>query len=484
MSFFESLIAETRNSAANLAELARGGKNLRLGVTGLSRAGKTVFITALARQLTLLGKTEKNALPAFRVAEEGRIVGGRLEPQPDDHVPRFAYEDHLAALTGPERHWPQSTRQISQLRLRLDFERREGFFAGPAALTIDIVDYPGEWLLDLPLLDKTYATWSRETFEASASAARAPFAAEWRGFALTLAPAGPEDEGVARKAAEKFTAYLRAARGDAYALSTLPPGRFLMPGDLEGSPALTFAPLPLPDDFIAEPGTLAAMMERRYEAYKAHVVKPFFRDHFARLDRQIVLVDALSALNSGPEAMRDLQRGLNEVLAAFRVGRNNVLNTLFRPRIDKILVAATKADHLHHLSHDRLEAILRVLTERAIARSQVSAPRSMSSRSPPCAPPGRPPCVRGATRSTPLSARPWPAKPSMARALTARPKQPFSQDNCRSTPSRFFAATRWRARSMRLIIASCASARLWSARMRRRRRSGSTAPANSCSETG
>ena len=27
-------------------------------------------------------------------------------------------------------------------------------------------------------------------------------------------------------------------------------------------------------------------MERRYESYLNHVVKPFFRDHFARLDRR------------------------------------------------------------------------------------------------------------------------------------------------------------------------------------------------------
>ena len=51
------------------------------------------------------------------------------------------------------------------------------------------------------------------------------------------------------------------------------------------------------------------MMERRYEAYKTHVVKPFFRDHFARLDRQIVLVDMLAALNAGPAALRDLESG-------------------------------------------------------------------------------------------------------------------------------------------------------------------------------
>jgi hypothetical protein len=56
------------------------------------------------------------------------------------------------------------------------------------------------------------------------------------------------------------------------------------------------------------------------------------------------------------------------VLTAFRAGRSNVLTALFRPKIDKILFAATKADHLHHTSHDRLEAILRMLTGRAIAR--------------------------------------------------------------------------------------------------------------------
>ena len=47
-------------------------------------------------------------------------------------------------------------------------------------------------------------------------------------------------------------------------------------------------------------------MARRYEAYKDAVVRPFFRDHFARLDRQIVLVDALEALNAGPTALADL----------------------------------------------------------------------------------------------------------------------------------------------------------------------------------
>ncbi len=362
MSLLSDLAFEARVTARSVADYVTGN-GLRLGVTGLSRAGKTVFITALVQALTARG----SRLPVFRTAAEGRIARGVLQPQPDDAVPRFAVEDHLAALT-LERRWPESTRRISELRVTIDYERRAGWRAGPASLTVDIVDYPGEWLLDLPLLGKSYAQWSDETLAASAAAARAPLAAAWRGYTATLGddPAGSED--VARRCAELFTDYLRASRTDLYALSTLPPGRFLMPGDLEGSPMLTFAPLP--GAAAPRPGSLAATMERRYESYKAHVVRPFFRDHFARLDRQIVLVDALSALNSGPAAVRDLQDAMTDVLQAFRAGRSNLLSTLFRPRIDRILFAATKADHLHHTSHDRLEAILRLLVARAIAKAE------------------------------------------------------------------------------------------------------------------
>jgi len=34
---------------------------------------------------------------------------------------------------------------------------------GTRRLYLDIIDYPGEWLLDLPLLNKSYAQWSQQT---------------------------------------------------------------------------------------------------------------------------------------------------------------------------------------------------------------------------------------------------------------------------------------------------------------------------------
>ena len=121
------------------------------------------------------------------------------------------------------------------------------------------------------------------------------------------------------------------------------------------------------------------------------VVRPFYRDHIARLDRQIVLVDVLTALNAGPDAVRDLERALAAILDSFNVGRNSILSALFAPRIDRILFAATKADLLHHTSHDRLERILdRLVERRGRARANFPAPTSTRSRWLRCARPARP----------------------------------------------------------------------------------------------
>jgi len=336
---------------------------IRLGVTGLSHAGKTVFITALVHGLLRGGR-----FPVFEALTTGRVARAHLAPQPDDAVPRFGYESHVHSLVA-ERRWPASTQQISELRVIVEYQSQSGY---QRKLTLDIVDYPGEWLLDLPLLTKSYEIWAAESLRLSRQRPRANVAADWHSHLATLNPERAEDEQAAVTAARLFTEYLKACRNEHYAMSLLPPGRFLMPGDLASTPALTFAPLELSNEGPAPTGSLWAMMRRRYESYKDVVVRPFFRDHFARLDRQIVLVDALAAINSGPDAILDLESALGAVLDCFQTGRNTFFSTLLRPRIDRILLAATKADHLHHTSHDRLEAILKRLTEGAAAKAELA----------------------------------------------------------------------------------------------------------------
>nr|WP_244935012.1 YcjX family protein [Acuticoccus sediminis] len=338
---------------------------LRLGVTGLSRSGKTVFLAALVHNLVHGGR-----LPLFAPYAEGRLSSAGLAPQPDDEVPRFPYEDHVRALVD-ERVWPSSTRKIAQLRVTIEYESARVLTRrfGSGRLHLDLVDYPGEWLLDLPLMHLDYAAWCREAMDEAARrpADAAPFTTALQG----VDPSAPASEAVAQALAEAFTRYLKDARADPNALASLPPGRFLMPGDMEGSPALTFAPLPITASEAA-PGSLQAMMERRYESYKTHVVRPFFKDHFARLDRQIVLVDVLAALNGGPQALDELRRALRGVLSCFRTGKLSFLGALVDRRIQKILFVATKADHIHHADHDRLERILKHLVAEAVQTAEFS----------------------------------------------------------------------------------------------------------------
>ncbi len=72
---FTTFTDEARIALDNVADFAMslGSPSLRLGVTGLSRAGKTVFITALIHNLIHGGR-----LPMFEPWRTGRLIGGDI----------------------------------------------------------------------------------------------------------------------------------------------------------------------------------------------------------------------------------------------------------------------------------------------------------------------------------------------------------------------------------------------------------------------
>ena len=183
-------------------------------------------------------------MPQFMPAAEGRIRR-RLSRNrsPTTTVPRFDYEAHLAAMTGPEPRWPESTRAVSELRLSFRV-RPGGLLSGlrsPRTVHLDIVDYPGEWLLDLRT--------------ARSELCRLVARRRWRGSRpgrwppTFLAAADDADATADRWKSRRPRRWRRpsppiCAPAREAGFSDCTPGRFLLPGDLEGSPALTFAPLP------------------------------------------------------------------------------------------------------------------------------------------------------------------------------------------------------------------------------------------------
>ena len=361
---FDDVIADLVD-AANLTELVKGS-TVWLAVTGLSRAGKTVFITSLVHNL-LSALHYPNRMPLLKVVADGRLRAATLQTVKADLLPRFPYQANIEQMAEVPSRWPERTTDISEIGIDIRFEptglsgallTRVG---GPTAtLKLNIVDYPGEWLLDLPMLSQSYAEWSRASLALWRQGLRGEIGRDFLAFVADHRPDEASDETIARQAHELYRTTLLAAR-DKHGLSYLQPGRFVCPGSLGDVPYLWFAPLDVAENagrFRA--GSLGGLMQERFEAYKREVIERFYKDYFRNYARQIVLVDVLGALLAGREAFEDTRLAIGAILESFRYGQRTILSRLLgSARVEKLLFAATKADHIPDMQREHLSLLLR-----------------------------------------------------------------------------------------------------------------------------
>lgn len=344
-------------------------RHLRLAVTGLSRSGKTAFITSLVNQLLSLHTGQR--LPLLSAAREERLLGVKRVPQRDLGIKRFAYDEGIAQLYGTPPAWPEATRGISEMRLAIRYRSANTLMRHlkeTSTLYLEIVDYPGEWLLDLPMLNQDYLSWSQQMM-GLIKGQRAEWAEQWLSLCARLDPLASADEGLLAAISEAWTEYLLKCKAEG--LHFIQPGRFVLPGDLAGAPVLQFFPWPglsqLSESALAQADKNShyGMLKARFDYYCEKVVKGFYKDHFLRFDRQIVLVDCLQPLNSGPQAFNDMRLALTQLMQSFHYGQRTLFRRLFSPVIDKLLFAATKADHITHDQQANLVSLLQQLVQDA-----------------------------------------------------------------------------------------------------------------------
>ncbi|WP_200909650.1 MULTISPECIES: YcjX family protein [Pseudoalteromonas] len=334
-------------------------QHVKLAVTGLSGSGKTAFITALVKHLTSQAN-EKN-LPFFDVMQQQRHIATRIVPQEALTIPTFDYPKALSALlpTEGQPRWPSSTERINTLRLAIKYRSDSGLrghFSPQSTLYLDIIDYPGEWLLDLPMLQQSYRQWSEQQYTLLQQPPRVEKSQAFLTALAALDLHAPVDESALSGIATQYQALLVGLKKDTK-LAMLQPGRMLMPGELQGAPLLLFFPVAgYTEEAIA--GSNLAHLQKRFDAYVKEVVKPFYSQHFRHFDRQIVLVDVLSALNEGPETLQEQGDVIKQLLAHFNYGETGFLKRLFKPNIDKLLFAANKSDHISGVHHKDLALLL------------------------------------------------------------------------------------------------------------------------------
>jgi predicted YcjX-like family ATPase len=339
-------------------------QHVTLAVTGLSRSGKTAFITSLVNQLVNEGNNSQ--LGFFNVVHQGRFIAAKRVPQKHLHIGRFEYDGAMSAFSQAEPAWPEPTHGISEMRLAIRYKPKDSllkYASDIATLYLDITDYPGEWLLDLPMLNQTFEEWSKQTSELLSVAPREEIAKEFVAKVNAINPFETADEQVLADMSQEYTKLLLHFRHQ-LGMSVIQPGRFILPGELEDAPILQFFPFTNFDELDKEAYQNASdesyigMLRARFIAYKEGVVKVFYKKHFTHFDRQIVLADCLTPLNNGPESFADLKMAMTMIMQSFNYGQSSLFSRLFAPKIDKLLFAATKADHVTPEQHKNLASLL------------------------------------------------------------------------------------------------------------------------------
>ncbi len=331
-------------------------------MTGLARAGKTAFLTSLASNLLAFGAGAPT-LPALAARLGGRRLGVRLAPAGAGALPRFDEAAHLRALAADPPAWPARTGAVSLLALELTLPRTG--LAGalpPRVVRLELLDYPGEWLLDLPLLAMSFPAWSDGVLRRMEGRGTA------RSFLQFIAglPAGAaRDESLAAAGHRLYREALHRLR-DEEGLAFLQPGRFLMPAPGAEPPWTAFFPM---RGSLQGRGGLAQLMTERYDAYRGAVREDLVSPLFGHLDRMVVLADLLSALHGGLDSFTDARSALAAASGAlrWRFSWTDALTALLAlrrppPVIRRVAYAATKADHVASRQRGNLRALMTALT--------------------------------------------------------------------------------------------------------------------------
>ena len=186
-------------------------------------------------------------------------------------LPRFDFAEKLADLSAEQPSWPPRTEDLAEISIELELRRASGLgqrLAGNRRIRLDILGYPGEWLLDLPLLGQSFPEWSHLTLARLRPPPRRGLAQAFLDFHdNVVSPNDPADDAILRRGHRLYRDTIQACRFQ-LGLRYLQPGRFLCPGPL---------------------------LTDRFEAYKREIRDSIFDSHFGSFSRQIVLVDVLGA---------------------------------------------------------------------------------------------------------------------------------------------------------------------------------------------
>jgi hypothetical protein len=300
-----SLVGAASLLGASAVAVVKKTTTKHIVVTGLSRSGKSTLFTSLMAQLIQRSQaqTTQDSLPFLTVLPVNRIEKVSLYAL--DNVPFFPYQQNMQALVA--RQWPAPTTNITAFALEIRLRRSNKFIQkalSSECIRFEIYDYPGEWLMDLPMMHKSYTDWSAQVLAQQQSEPQLSLAKDWQQtliqFDFDTAPT-PERVSVL---VDAYRQYLLKAKADG--VSILQPGALLLPPDDYDWLGQGFCPLPSKVT-CDKSHAWFLVFNKHYQHFIKQWIKPLSNRFFSHADKQIMLIDPLEGLHYGRDYLAEMK---------------------------------------------------------------------------------------------------------------------------------------------------------------------------------
>ena len=342
--------------------------HVHLGVTGLRRTGKTVFLTALLYQLKELGS---KGLPAFSLGKSNSETKPiELTPGELSHsgpLQEFPFQRNFESLQQKPAVWPAPTEGESSATVTFHVKNHNrgytdyflygwvGYPIHDHTITLHIHDYPGEFLLDVPMLKQSFEQWSKTTLQRMAE--QCPEAADEYNKVAQLAITDDLNEQL-RQLRQAYAKYVIAARDDG--LEMIQPAMSLLQSGyakncFADENSLPFVPIPAG---IPQETKLHDLLAPVYANYCRERVQPF-HNRLKNCQVQVVLVDVLRIMRNGWRCYNDSKKSLEAVMQAYHH------SAWFWGGAGRVVFAATKSDHAIKSERSNLQKLLAELVNKA-----------------------------------------------------------------------------------------------------------------------
>lgn len=366
---FDSVLKPVRRASdAGSAQFAQWfmQSRHRFTITGLSRSGKSMLFTSLMTILKYRSEEQYQCLPLLRYLPMELVENMWVEPLGD--LPEFPVEQHIAALERGE--WPPATESVAgfQLTVRLRQTHQLKKYLLPFTdIVFEFIDYPGEWLTDLPMLDKTFTQWSDSAWAQQMNEPQNRFAKDWHLFVSEFDFEQAPTPDAIKLLVAKYRDYLMAAKSQG--ISMLQPGSFLIPGSGFDWQEYGFTPLPsrISSD-LSSPWT--QRFTHHFGVFQKQWLAALKQSTFRETDKQIILVDLFEGLNHSKSHLYQLRETLSNLSQTFVYGEPGWVqrHVLRQHKIAKVAFVATKSDLIPQAQKDNLLSLLKDVTRGATAQ--------------------------------------------------------------------------------------------------------------------